>query len=193
MAYTLSLPRSHSVDRLTNLCRDEAKASLAYVYCRYIDECTAGDVLRTFLRQLGESHSQVYSLVEKLYMASRRIQIQLQDPDAIQALKQAVELFDRTFFVLDGLDELSHQQIGSVLRYLKALPVHLLVFSRRLDTFKVLLPSVKTLAIEARDGDIEAFVRDRIDGSHHLHALLRHDSAGIQNVVKKIQSKSGGM
>lgn len=189
----VSFLRSHSVDRLHSICRKTPQTSLAYFYCRYIDNCSAGELLATFLRHLIEDHEEVYPLVRTVYDEHKQRQIQLTNLTAIELLEDIVPLFKRIYMIVDGFDEVPEIEKMSVLEFLKRLPTHLLIFLRPMEAYSGILPSVTSLSIQARNGDIEACVLGKIRSSHRLRKLLQDDQAAIHKIIAKIQLKSCGM
>ena len=135
----------------------------------------------------------VYPTIQPVYEEHKRHQVPLGDSEALNVLGLVVQHFQKTFVVVDGLDEMLDIEKATILNELKTLQIHLLIFSRRMDAFMGFLPAVTSFSIEARNGDIEAFVRDRISNNYRLHRLLQDDDTAIQEVVTKIQEKSCGM
>jgi hypothetical protein len=180
--------RSHAIDWLRVVCRQAPCRSLVYFYCQYLDKCTTGDVLHTFLRQLLKDHfPNVYPAIQPLYEEQKHHQVPLEDSEAISILGLIIQYFQKTFIVVDGLNEMLDIEKATILNHLKTLQINLLIFSRRMDAFMGFLPIMTSFSIEARNGDIEAFVHDRISNNYCLHRLLQHDDTATQEVVTRIQ------
>lgn len=165
----------------------------AFVYCRYLDKCTARGVLSTIVRQLLEAHPLVHSALKPTYERHRIRQTQPSLYEIVALLKVILPRFARVRAVIDALDEVVDEEKSKLLEALAALPIQLLIFSRPLDLFKDALPEVTSISILARDDDLERFVVERIKGSPRLRRLLHGKKDLEQEIVDKVKEKSCGM
>ncbi|TEB19876.1 hypothetical protein FA13DRAFT_302243 [Coprinellus micaceus] len=185
---------SHSVDHLVAnvVPAGTTNVALTYVYCRYLDNCKAGHILRSLIHQLVEDHRRAYSIVRSVFEDHKLRQVQLTDSRAADLLGNILRLFEKAFIIIDGLDEVPEIEKSKVLLYIRKLPAHRLIFSRPMTFYMDLLPSA-TLSIEARNADIEIFVLDRINSHPRLQRLLQHSETLVQEVTSRIQRKASGM
>lgn len=174
--------------------RKPSTRAVLFVYCRYIDHCTVGDVLRSCLKQLLETRYVAYRAIQPVYQkcAFRQSQSQLTDSEAEKSLHQALLCFDDSYLVIDGLDEVSNVVRSKLLGLLQRLPTKALIFSRPVDatTQSASTPST-SITVTAHDSDIEAFISDSITSSVRLRQLLSPDTAS--QIERKIKAKSHGM
>ncbi|KAJ3500680.1 hypothetical protein NMY22_g19181 [Coprinellus aureogranulatus] len=184
---------SQSIDYLSPLQGSQTRTGLAYIYCRYTEQCSSRDILCTFLRQLVETHELARDEIRPVFSKNQRYQRALTAQEAASLLFGFTHRLRRIFLIIDGLDEIADKEKSEILARLQEIPVHLLIFSRPMDLFQELLPRSRTVQIEARKRDIETFVLHRIDTSAHLRKVLQHRHDIILHMRERIQHKSRGM
>jgi hypothetical protein len=185
------------VDHLATEFEDE-NLGLAYVYCNYNDQSTQTAVayMASLAKQLSSEKASLPRPLELLYetleMGERR-------PDLKHLRSLLISLadsFDRTFVVVDGLDEccLIHERalFMESLRVLAKKSVRVLVTSRpNLEDINLQYESVLQVAITAIDSDIEKYVRDRTNEDGPFKKRINGELG--QKIVKTIVHKSHGM
>ncbi|KAJ3526142.1 hypothetical protein NMY22_g10290 [Coprinellus aureogranulatus] len=179
--------------RMSSTEMGPSNSPVVYVYCRYVDRCTARDVLCSFLEQLVISYPAVYTLLRPSYDTHRARQTKLSESEAVQGLADALSLFNESFGIVDGLDEVADEEKVKLLTILSDLPIKLLIFSRPLELFVELLPSATFLPLLTSDEDIGRFVADRISTHPRLRRLVSQKEPLVGQIVETIKHKSDGM
>jgi hypothetical protein len=110
----------------------------------------------------------------------------------VEALKLAIEMFSKTFAVVDAVDECSDETRAGLLKELRSLSnaISLLVTSRKHGAIEQEFDGIKQLDIRATDNDVEAYIEDRIS-RQPLH--VGRDSKFRKEMVKMITEKAQGM
>lgn len=167
---------------------------VVYVYCRYVDKCTARDVLCSFLEQLVIRHPAVYQLLKPSYDEHRARQTRLSESEATEIIERALTVVNDSLAIIDGLDEVADEEKVKLLTILSNFPqIRLLIFSRPLELFTELLPSAKILPLQASDEDIERFVVDRINTHPRLRRLIAQKASLAAQITEIVNQKSQGM
>jgi len=193
IATMLMSPRSIVIEDLREPTA-EPDVAVIMAYCRYMDNCTVGGVLRSLIRQILENHPTAIATVMPVYKAHSARQAELMDQDALKLLVSLVRRFKRTRVVIDGLDEISEEGRVGLLRALASLPAQVLIFSRPLEPYHEHLPSLKTISFDAQMEDIQRFVTTSL-GEHLGLAtkLSEGKKQGLQTIASAVQEKSQGV
>lgn len=115
--------------------KSNSKTAVVFVYCRYMDGCTAKGIISTFVRQLLEAYPFVYGILKPTFEKARTRQSELGMEDVLGILRSILAHFDKTQAVVDGLDEVTDDEKAVLLEALSGLQLDLLIFSRPLDLF----------------------------------------------------------
>lgn len=163
---TSSVIIQHLISRYTN-----DNVMVAFLYCDYSERSkqTADDLLATLLRQFAEStgelHHSVKNLDEKCKGKRRPNRREL-----VEALSSVVESFNRTFVVVDGLnecpqwdDDIRGGLVGTIRRLQKRAPVSFLATSRDIPIILKEFQNDMTLEITARKEDVTKYLESRIE------------------------------
>jgi hypothetical protein len=151
------------------------------------------------LKQLCQQHN---SIPEELLKAKR----QARDPASVSdsnMFLSVTELYQRTFVVVDGLDECSEEKRSPILDFLVEVSsrsnshVKILVSSRKESDINDQFKRLSTPAIELETGiitpDIRGFVHyeaSRLRAESKLHV---RDDGLFEEIVQKLVEKSDGM
>ena len=168
------------------------RAAVLFAYCRYTDNCTVGDILRSFLKQLLEMRYSAYRTIRSVYDKHVVRQTPLPDAEAEAILHRILLLFDRSYVVVDGLDEVSSDVKSKLLAILRRLPTKSLLFSRPVDVMtEPALGASAHIIVKAQTRDLEAFVWSSVAGHVRLGQLCT--PAVTWQIREKVTKKSNGM
>lgn len=115
-----------------------------------------------------------------------------QTPDFVKLLEDVVAKLDRTFVLIDALDECAEVDNGGLnarailISTLSNMPIQLLVTSRQLESIRDLFPDTAELPIRPDRDDIQSYVKWRIsDPVHGSKKLLRltRTNGGLQQYI----------
>ncbi|TFK18480.1 ankyrin [Coprinopsis marcescibilis] len=153
------------------------------------------DILLALLRQLLERHPQVLPFVKPMYERHTREGTRPSEAEVVDLLRQIATsgLFQKTFYILDGLDEAASDIQVDLLEILASLPVHFFITSRPLDSLTDIVPDARFLTIIASDPDIALLIDQKIHRMPALRRLLMNSATLKAEVVSMISSKSSGM
>ncbi|KAH9213586.1 hypothetical protein DL95DRAFT_410170 [Leptodontidium sp. 2 PMI_412] len=177
----------------------ELKIGVAYIYCSYNDQRaqTLDAILSNIIQQL------ISSCPAPSQMSDPLLQIALdfyedhedhspQTPDFVKLLEDVVAKLDRTFVLIDALDECAEVDNGGLnarailISTLSNMPIQLLVTSRQLESIRDLFPDTAELPIRPDHDDIHSYVKWRIsDPVHGSKKLLRltRTNGGLQQYI----------
>ncbi|TRX87885.1 hypothetical protein FHL15_011224 [Xylaria flabelliformis] len=120
-----------------------ANVAVLVAYCSFDDTSThsSSNIVSSFLRQLVEKRGQMSEAVRKLYTEHTKNgeQSRPSQQRLVEALSKELETFDKTFIIVDGLDELRENkqkvELLQTIESLHPLP-QLLVTSRPVESIK---------------------------------------------------------
>ncbi|KAI0186023.1 ankyrin repeat-containing domain protein [Xylaria flabelliformis] len=120
-----------------------ANVAVLIAYCSFDDANThsSSNIMSSFLRQLVEKRGQMSEAVRKLYTEHTKNgeQSRPSQQRLVEALSKELETFDKTFIIVDGLDELRENkqkvELLQTIESLHPLP-QLLVTSRPVESIK---------------------------------------------------------
>jgi len=163
------------------------------VYCRYNAQLSSRDILRSLIWQLLTEHEVVRPVVEEEFKKHAVHGEELLQSTAVNLLTRLTMLFDQVQIVVDGLDELEDEDQVALLEAFAAIPAQIIIISRPLVLCLDYIPSAITLSIEARNEDIERFVKTKIDSDPKLRRNIGSKPTLLQEVVEKVKTKANGM
>ncbi|KAH6962404.1 hypothetical protein BKA56DRAFT_560140 [Ilyonectria sp. MPI-CAGE-AT-0026] len=194
------------VDELVALNESErSDDGLAYFYCdqnreKYHDPVW---VLRSFIRQLSASKSDttIAKCVRDKYtqMKAKGFASVLSAEDCAALLLELVNVFPRTTFVLDGLDECDRKTRHTLMDTLDDLvktakhPVKVFIASREDEDLADRYSRTDHLKVDAsrNRGDIVKFVLERMQGSRYCRT--RMSQSVREQILNTFRAKSDGM
>ncbi|RXW19484.1 hypothetical protein EST38_g6375 [Candolleomyces aberdarensis] len=167
-----------------------------FAYCRYSEKYSATQIFSSLVKQflqLDQSTSMQY--ISQYLLSREKEESRPTNKQLLQVLSSIAATYERVFIVLDGLDEAGESDRQQLLDGLNSLPsnMHLLIMSRPLMSFEYLVPDAAFLDIQARNEDIERFVKKRIDEIPTLRAVLRGKDTARDQLCAAIKKKSRGM
>ena len=193
--------RSLVIDRLTKTYINE-NVVVAYFYFDYSEQGHNAQgyqlddaMLASLLKQLALTKAVLPGPVLDLHQRMTRQQRQPKQQDLEEALLRTCSDFDRTFFVIDALDECNKSQRNAVLRVLSNISqcslVSMLITSRPHpeDIPKAFKGSDK-IVIKAKPSDMRKYVDNKIENSDALDTL---DNGFRDLIVEKVSQGSHQM
>jgi len=161
------------------------------IYCRYNEQLCARDILRSLIWQLLAEHEEtVLDAVREEFKKHSKHGQQLSESKALALLSTLLWLFEKSYIVVDGLDELEDEDQVTLLKAFAILPTQILIISRPLVLCVDYIPSAVTLSIEARNEDIEKFVKTKINNDPKLRRNIGSKPTLLQEVVEKVKAKA---
>lgn len=189
--------RSLAIDHLRGACVNP-KVALAYFYLNYqtSDSLLAELVLRSMLKQLSMLLPDIPRSVRDLCQRTESRDRPLQLEDLEHAIISVCENFDRTFLVVDALDECENEQRRILLRALSNLEgkasLRILLTSRPHLHDEIKKVSVRHFSIEigATDSDLTTYISQMVDRSDKADEI---DKEFKQEIIQKIIEKARRM
>lgn len=184
------------IDTLLDRSR-KAGDVVAYVYCDYRDHALqttvniVGGMLKQLLLPLPELPREIIDMYEK---ARQRQGAPLELSDAVAMLFLTCKTFNRVYLCLDALDEC--KDITQLLRSLQATPTSIRLFTTGRKhiqtTVRHYFDKAGTIPIEAKEGDIRAFIRAKIHESSSQEPDIM-DEKLEEGIIERIVASSKGM
>jgi len=169
-----------------------------FAYSRYSNRYSITDILASFVKQLAQdNHSVILPIIEPIYDGHQRKETRPSKEELLDLLKKLLNLFKKTYIIIDALDEIpddTKADLLAVLLSLQASGGSLLLTSRPLQVLEPLLPNAVYIYVEAGNrSDMELFIDKQIDENPYLKAVLRGKEAEKKEVCAKLKRKSQGM
>lgn len=150
-------------------------------------------MLASFVKQLAERHSSVFSFVESIYRNHLKDATRPIEQEWLELLQTLTPLFNRVFIVIDALDEFPDNFRDGFLTALISLQANLLVTSRPSNTFYLLSDIVYIHVGEENEQDIERFINQKFKESSNLTSLLRKKEQVRVQICAKLKEMSKSM
>jgi hypothetical protein len=184
-----------------------AALGLAYIFLNYKDEQKRPEtILRSVLRQIlasmndSEFPPRLTELYNNYYERSPSGDNYLSLDLTMSLLRDACGSKDRTFIIVDGLDEYDEgfgvrDVLGAELLKLAQLPrCHVLVTSRWMPSIERLFTENSyRIEIRAADSDIASYVKNRVFVSPRLQRYIASDPTLEDLILSKVVEKCQGM
>ncbi|KAJ7466307.1 hypothetical protein FB451DRAFT_1260627 [Mycena latifolia] len=191
-----SVLSSTVIEEITMACPEQS--AVAYFYFDFSNERQRMDImLRSIIWQLSEQSPSPYSTLHRLYEALRNGTIQPQRVHLQGVLEDLLSELDRTYIVIDGLDECHKSdwkplvQFFHSLRHLTKNAPHLLFTSQPLEEFQKAFKDVTFIELGSTvsAGDIRSFLDSEVPGIGNWAS----DDDHAKHVTEQIVQKSNGM
>ena len=157
--------------------------AIAFAFCRYNepDARTSASIIASLARQLavrdGTIHPKLSDLYHKLTKDKKRMSPSTKDVHSL--LLHLAPTFDRVFLLVDGLDECDKKDRATLLSALKDLgnlpqcKAHIMVTARpHAQDINLAFQSSMRLEVEAREIDVENYVRSQLDTNAEILELM---------------------
>ena len=181
------------MDHVQTLFEDNDSVAIAIVYCNYKEQAdqTVSNLVAALLKQIIEDDRRAISdRVKSFYERQCRKPRPTRD-QLTGVLISEIRTYSKFFIIVDALDECREddETRAMLLRTLRSLPeqVNLMVTSRNLPSIARDFERAKRLHIRAKDDDIRAYIKDRID------LRPRHLKNMQEEIMDKLVENAKGM
>jgi hypothetical protein len=177
--------------------RDSDEVTYFYFDFNDIEKQTSKKMIRFIIKQFLAQFVKKCSQLEALFFSCNNEERQSNLNDLMQTLKKMIERYDKTYIILDALDEcLNRQNLLKAIEQIqkwKLSQLHMLIISRMLTNIEEVLTSMiesrNRICIQsaAVNSDIEIYVDKRFRSDRRLSRWLKHSKAQkkIKNTLKK--------
>ncbi|KAI0102983.1 hypothetical protein GGR51DRAFT_259049 [Nemania sp. FL0031] len=198
---------SRVVDKIEEtLTKRDNDESFAFFYCNRNEENrrNALDILRSYVRQLSTTPrmpGHIYTQLKQLYASSSLKGSGWTLGFCQEYLVELLNLFPRTTFVLDALDECKPEERTILLDFFDSIPskspkpVRIFISSRPEGDIRQRLIHLSNIEIQATDNeyDISKFVMQSIEKNGRWSETLRKNKALKENIIQTLLDQSNGM
>ncbi|KAI0967611.1 hypothetical protein F4678DRAFT_238252 [Xylaria arbuscula] len=196
-------------DDLRKRFSEKADVGIAYLYCtrqnrglqKTSDLClgiTAQLSAQCLTKKRSHMAGGLPNKVDHLYRMKNWSRIRPTEDEVWQSLKSAVSVFEKTFIVVDGIDEMEEKSRREILKKLRVLMrifvgIRMLISSRVRDGIVEIFEGEKegigTVEIWAQEGDLMTY----IDGELDQFPQFLHDDQHLRMELKqKVMAASSG-
>jgi hypothetical protein len=169
----------------------------AFVYCEYSDPISRSEmgILSSITRQLVEQcpivPSEVRTFRDRYAGGGRLPTVQEQ----IALIMLLVELFDRTYILIDALDECTERDRVRIIHCVKTMErgIRLLITSRPVLDLQGSFSSLCRIDITAHESDIRAYLESEIDTDTRMQYFTSTDPNLRDDVIRHLQVMADGM
>ncbi|KAB5560309.1 ankyrin repeat-containing domain protein [Coniochaeta sp. 2T2.1] len=176
---------------------DRSKVVVALVYCNYSDPSTRSEVgiLSSIIRQLVEQckvvPAEIRAFRDKYAGRLTRPTVE----ERIALIRLLARPYDRTYILIDALDECSKEDRVSFLRSISQLEriIRLLVTSRPVLDLQGRFSCLCRIDIAAHESDIRAYLESAIDGDESMQRFTSKDPNLKEDIVNSLQVMADGM
>ncbi len=111
-----------------------------------------------------------------------------------ELLEKLLKSFEKTYIIVDALDEVPDDTRPDLLEVLRSLPANLLLTSRPLAMLERFHSNAVYIHVDGENCmDIELFIEKQIDKSPSLTTMLEGKEAVRKEISAKLKQKSQGM
>lgn len=185
------------VDFLLQRRGGSASAGVICIYCSYDDQQSqsATNLVSSILRQFLQQVPSLLVEMRKRYARCKQQCIRMSLDECVDYLNSVMQPLPDTFIVIDALDECTQcharQLMKSVLLLTRA---RIMVASRPTSpNLGRYFESAPSLEIYARPGDVESYVKARIEEDYQLAELVNERPELRRKIITTIVQKSNGM
>jgi hypothetical protein len=184
------------IEEITVACPD--RSAVAYFYFDFRNERQHMDImLRSIVWQLSGRSTSAYSSLDQLYKTLGNGTIQPQQGHLLAVLEDLLSELDRTYIVIDGLDECNKNNWKYLIKFIHSLcnpaknAPHLLFTSQPLEEFQTAFKDITFIELGswASNDDIRSFLSSKVPGAKNW---IRDDKT-VKEVTEQIVQKSSGM
>lgn len=170
------------------------KTAVAVLYLRYNDlKQTLDNLLTSVVKQLIQELDKVPQLVQELYQRHFAHDTAPALGEILEALATVLQEFERSYVVVDGLDECSEEVRWALAEHLQDLDAHLLFTSRNIDAIGEELSAFDRTEIRAHEEDIELFIDQQIRKNRNLRKMIQKSPRVRQDVKQTVVKIADGM
>jgi hypothetical protein len=175
------------------------QSAVAYFYFDFRNERQLGmdTMLRSIIWQLSGWSPSPYSSLQTLYETLGHGTVYPQAIELLGVLQDLLSQLDRTYIVIDGLDECNKTDWKSLVQFLCSLcqpakyPLHLLFTSQPLEEFRKAFKGITFIELDSAvtTSDIRSFVGSEVSRVGNWAS----DNGYVKDITEQIVQKSNGM
>ncbi|KAG2006936.1 ankyrin repeat domain-containing protein 50 [Coprinopsis cinerea AmutBmut pab1-1] len=170
----------------------DQKICILFIYNRYNETFSVGDILKSFILQILQRHSHLVDLVKPLYRRGLLENTSPSDDDLLRVLLKLEDHFDRTYCAIDGVDEVDRKNLVDLILVLEQLQGNVIFASRPLESLRTSLKNAVYLTLLAQDHDLRLLVDDRLRRYSGLCRILEKHNYR-EEAIRRITEKAAGM
>jgi hypothetical protein len=172
------------------------KTAIAVLYLRYNDlRQTLDNVLASLMKQLLQGLDYVPSSVNELYERHFTHDTMPSLSEISAALGSLLSEYDRSFLLVDGLDECSEDMRWSLVETLQDIDLkpNLLFTSRHIDAIGGELMAFERIEIRAHQDDIELYIDQQIRKNRNLRKMVQKNPKVRDDIKQTVVRIADGM
>ncbi|KAI9762012.1 MAG: hypothetical protein M4579_000648 [Chaenotheca gracillima] len=187
------------IDDLTQQFQKDPNIGIAWIYFDYRDQDRQIliNLVASLVQQLARTCEDSWERLSSLYDAFVNHGTRPTLEDLSEILQLQTTSFDKTFLIVDALDECSEREETrrKFVRHLEKLPstVQLLVTSRPLPAIHTLLGDAATLEIRADTQDVRSYLEVQLENEEQLQENIERDPSLRESILSTVAAKAQGM
>ncbi|EAU90708.2 hypothetical protein CC1G_03977 [Coprinopsis cinerea okayama7 len=162
------------------------------IYNRYNETLSIGDILKSFILQIIQRHNHLVDLVQPLYRSGRLERTAPSDDDLLKLLLKLEGHFQRTYYIVDGFDEVDRKYQLNLIKVLAQLQGNLIFSSRPSEHLRTELEGARHMTLLAQEEDLRLLVDNRLGHYKGLCRILEKHHYR-EEATRKIADKAAGM
>ncbi|KAG2012141.1 ankyrin repeat domain-containing protein 50 [Coprinopsis cinerea AmutBmut pab1-1] len=183
---------SRVVDDLLLLEESVQNVCVLLIYNRYNETLSIGDILKSFILQIIQRHNHLVDLVQPLYRSGRLERTAPSDDDLLKLLLKLEGHFQRTYYIVDGFDEVDRKYQLNLIKVLAQLQGNLIFSSRPSEHLRTELEGARHMTLLAQEEDLRLLVDNRLGHYKGLCRILEKHHYR-EEATRKIADKAAGM
>ncbi|KLU88296.1 hypothetical protein MAPG_07283 [Magnaporthiopsis poae ATCC 64411] len=176
---------------------DRSRVAVAFVYCEHSDPTSRSEVgvLSSITRQLVEQCAHMPSEIRAFRDRYAGGVIRPTVEERIGLVRLLAQRFDRTYILIDALDECTEKDQSNILRYTSTLErdIRLLITSRPVLDLQDTFSSLCRIDITAHESDIRVYLESEIDTDKRMRHFTTIDQNLRADIIRSLQVMADGM
>ena len=186
------------INSLQQRFQGDHKIGIAYIYCNYKrhTEQTLHQLMASLLKQLVQQQPNLSEYVSNLYSGHNAKRTNPSVDELCKAIRSIACGLARVFIIVDALDECTNvgktrsKLLQELLRLQTQQNICCFATSRFIPDITAEFRGVASLEIRATDGDIQAYLEDRMS---EMPACVSRNRALQESIQAEIVKSAGGM
>lgn len=170
------------------------KIAVAVMYLRYNDlKQTLANLLGSVIKQLIQELDLLPHGVQELYQQHFVHDTTPTFEEIVLALVAVLQEFDRSYLIVDGLDECSEEVCWALEEHLQGLDAHILITSRNIDAIGDELSAFERIEIRAHEEDLELFIDQQVRKNRNLRKMIQKNPNVRRDIKDTVVKIADGM